>query len=146
MIREADFALVPSRYVPYAIVGASLAAWYDCQEDRYVILCPECHRLIAYDAPDVLYLEIVWSERQCCRGCRAKISFQYDPGLIGTVLDFWHRTGSFPQSPSWVEAVPRQQCTMWGEEILAGLEAATAPEICFSSVPTEMETRMESGG
>ena len=40
---------------------------------------------------------------------------------------YFGRTGDFPQSPSWVEAIPKQQCTLWAKEIQAGLEAATAP-------------------
>jgi hypothetical protein len=124
------------RYVPYAVVGASLAVWHDRQADKYVVLCPECQRLILYDAPDTLYVEIVWSERQCCRGCRARIMFERNPTLIETVLEHWYRNDSFPQSPSWIEAIPWHQCTMWAERIHAGLEAATAPMMRFPSVPS----------
>jgi hypothetical protein len=97
------------RYVLLVIKDASLALWHDSQEDQYVVLCPKCRRLITYDALGVVYREIVLSERKCCHGCRAKISFEQDPGLIGVFLDFWSRTANFPESVSWLEAIPQQQ-------------------------------------
>jgi len=121
--------LTGPRFAPYNVLGAPLAAWYDRQEDRYLVLCPACHRLVAYDAQDTLYLEMVWSEHRCCQGCRARISFADNPGLVGAVLDVWRTTGKYPQSPSWVEAIPWYQYMARGKEIEAGLEAATAPMI-----------------
>ena len=94
------------RFDPYTIVGAPLAAWYDREEDRYLVVCPACHRLIAYEAQDTLYVEMVWSEHRCCQGCRARISFVDNPGLVGAVLEVWRSTGTYPQSASWVEAIP----------------------------------------
>ena len=117
------------RYAPYTVLGASLAAWHDRWEDQYLVLCPACHRLIAYYAQDALYQDMVWSESQCCRGCRARASFARNPGLVGAILDVWRETGSYPQSPSWVEAIPWYQYVVWGDAIQAGLEAATAPAI-----------------
>ena len=97
------------RYVPFVVKGTLLAVWYDSQKDQYVVLCPKCHGLIIYDKLGIVYREMVLSERKCCQGCRAKISFEQDPGLIGVFLDFWHRTGNFPESASWLEAIPQQQ-------------------------------------
>jgi hypothetical protein len=65
---------------------------------------------------------MVWSKHKCCQGCRAKITFQQDPGLIGLFLDFWHRTGKFPKSASWLEAIPPEQFNLWAREIRAALE------------------------
>ena len=96
------------RYLPFVVKGTLLAVWYDSQEDQYVVLCPKCHGLIIYDKLGIVYREMVLSERKCCQGCRAKISFEQDPGLIGVFLDFWHRTGNFPESASWLEAIPQQ--------------------------------------
>ena len=121
--------LARPRFAPYTIVGAPLAAWYDREEDRYLVLCPACHRLIAYEAQDTLYMEMVWSEHRCCQGCRARISFADNPGLVGAVLDVWRATGTYPQSASWAEAIPWYQYMARGKEIEAGLEAATAPTI-----------------
>ena len=126
------------RFDPYTIVGAPLAAWYDREEDRYLVVCPACHRLIAYEAQDTLYVEMVWSEHRCCQGCRARISFVDNPGLVGAVLEVWRSTGTYPQSASWVEAIPWYQYMARGKEIEAGLEAATAPTIGRDK-PAEMQ-------
>jgi hypothetical protein len=107
--------LTPPRYVPRAIKGTSLSVWYDTREDLYRVLCPQCHCLITYDTTGILYREMVLSERQCCQGCRAKISFEKNPLLIGVFLDFWCRTGKFPESDSWIEAVPQKQFNLWAE-------------------------------
>ncbi len=97
------------RYVPMAVKGTLLAVWYDRHEEKYLVLCPNCSELVTYDTFDVFYRETVLSESKCCQGCRAGISFEQDPGLIGMFLDFWSRTGNFPESASWLEAVPAQK-------------------------------------
>ena len=111
------------RYVPMAVKGTLLAVWYDSQEDQCVVLCPQCHELITCGTVGIVYQEMVWSGRKCCQGCRARISFQQDPGLIGLFLDFWYRTGNFPESASWLEAVPPEQFSLWAKAIGAALEA-----------------------
>jgi len=111
------------RYVPLVVKGIFLAVWYDSQEDRYVALCPECHELITCDTLGIVYQEMVWSKRKGCQGCRAKISFQQDPALIGLFLDYWHRTGNFPESMSWIEAIPPEQFNLWAKAIRDALEA-----------------------
>ena len=111
------------RYVPLVVQGTLLAVWYDNEENQYLALCPACHELIACDTPGIVYHEMVWSKRKCCQGCRAKITFQQDPGLIGLFLDYWHRTGNFPESTSWLEAVPLEQFNLWAEAIRAALKA-----------------------
>jgi hypothetical protein len=144
MTQQNTPVLTSPRYIPYTIVGASMAAWYDCQADQYVVLCPECHMLIAYDTPEDLYGEMVWREQQCCQGCRARALFTCNPHLVGEVLEVWLQTHTFPQSPSWVEAIPRYQCTMWAGEIEAGLEAATAP--MFGLPPARSERGRPGAG
>ena len=121
------YQLTLPRYVPCVVEEANLIAWYDCQEEEYVAICPECRRLISFDTLDALCLAMAWSERQACQGCRAKITFKQNPGLIGVTLDFWYRKGAFPQSPSWEEAIPQHQWKVWAEQIQAGLKASTAP-------------------
>jgi hypothetical protein len=113
--------LTPPRYVPYVLRGTVLAVWYDCQEDKYWVVCPKCQTLIACNSIEVLYHEMVWGDRQCCQGCRARITFEKDPGLIGMLLDFWHRTGKFPESDSWIEAIPPAHLNLWQKEIGAAL-------------------------
>lgn len=121
--------LVGPRFSPYSVVGAPLAAWYDHQEDRYLVLCPKCHSLVAYDEQLALYTEMVWSAHRCCQGCRARVSFAENPGLVGAVLEVWRMTGSYPQSASWIEVIPWYQYMVRGKEIEAALQAATAPAI-----------------
>jgi len=121
--------LAGPRFSPYTIVGAPLAAWYDRQEDQYLVLCPACHGLVTDDAQDKLYREMVWTEHQCCQGCRARISFADNPGLVGVVLEVWRAMGAYPQSASWVEAIPWYQYMARAEEIEAALEAEAAPII-----------------
>ena len=115
--------LTPPRYVPLVVKGTLLAVWYDSQEDQYLALCPACHELITCDTPDHVYYELVWSRHKCCQGCRARLSFQQDPGLIGIFLDYWYRKGNFPESTSWLEAIPPEQFNLWAREIRAALEA-----------------------
>jgi hypothetical protein len=100
--------LTPPRYVPWVIKGTSLGVWYDSRGDQYKVLCPECHGMITCETLDVLYREMVWSERKCCQGCRAKISFEKNPRLIGIFLDFWHKNGNFPESENWLLAIPEK--------------------------------------
>jgi hypothetical protein len=121
--------LVGPRYTPYSVVGASLAAWHDHHEDRYLVLCPTFHSLVAYDEQLALYTEMVWSAYGCCQGCRARASFEDNPGLVGAVLEVWRMTGAYPQSGSWVEVIPWHQYIVRGREIDAALQAATAPSI-----------------
>jgi hypothetical protein len=115
--------LTGSRYVPFVMKGSSLAVWFDSQEGQYAVFCPKCHRLIVYDTADIVYREMVWNDRRCCQGCRAGITFERNPGVIGIVLDFWYRTGDFPQSSSWLEAIPTDQFHLWTKEIRAALES-----------------------
>ena len=112
----ADFPdLAPPRHVPWVIEGVSLGVWYDTREDRYRVLCPQCHGLISYDTIEAVYREMVSSERKGCQGCRAKISFERDPRLAGIFLDFWCRTGRFPESDIWLEAVPQKGFSRWAK-------------------------------
>jgi len=115
------------RYVPFLTGGVALAAWYDTMENQYIAICPRCHASITYDNLNVLYRELVSSDASCCQGCRAKITFERNPGLIGLFLDFWYRTGSFPESPSWMEAIPPHLFNLWPKELKAALRAEDSP-------------------
>ncbi len=105
--------LTPPRYVPWVIKGTSLGVWYDTQGDRYRVLCPQCHCLVTCDTIEIVYREMVLGERKCCQGCRAKIAFEKSPRLAGVFLDFWCRTGHFPESASWLAAVPQKHFNLW---------------------------------
>jgi hypothetical protein len=65
--------------------------------------CPQCGEHIRFPSLRALYL----AERAGgCQGCRARATFERNPGLIGLFLDFWARADAWPKSSSWMEAVP----------------------------------------
>jgi hypothetical protein len=105
--------LIPLRYVPWVIKGTSLGAWYDTREDCYRVLCPQCHCLVTYKTVETVYREMVLSERKCCQGCRAKISFEKNPRFVRAFLDFWCRTSLLPESARWLAEVPETQFNLW---------------------------------
>ena len=107
--------LIPPHYVPWVIKGTSLGAWYDIREDRYRILCAQCYCLATYKTIEIAYHETVLSEGKCCQGCRTRISFEKNHRLIGVFLDFWGRTGHFPESGSWLDAIPSKQLNLWAK-------------------------------
>ena len=121
--------LIPPRYVPFVLKDTVLAVWFDNREGKYAAVCPNCHEVISYCTLDALYREMVWSEQRCCQGCRARITLEKDPGLIGLFLDFWYRTGKFPESSSWIEAIPPHLLNVWQREIRASLPFPT-PGTC----------------
>jgi hypothetical protein len=139
-IESTGVSLSPPRYEPYVISGAFVAVWRDCQKHRYLALCPQCRRVIIYCAIPALYQDLVLSERQACQGCRAKITFERNPSMIGVFLHFWYTTATFPQSPSWLEAIPQCQCNIWLKEIKAGLKAGGAPRADLQKVPLQMKS------
>jgi len=107
--------LAPPRYVPRVIKGTSLGVWYDNREGQYRVLCPQCRCLVTCETIEIVYREMILSERKCCQGCRAKISFEKNPRLVGIFLDFWCRTGKFPENDRWLEAVPQKQFNLWAK-------------------------------
>ena len=114
-IRSKISDLTPPRYVPWVIKEGPLHVWYDTGEDRYRVLCPQCQCLVTCETIETVYRDMVLSKRRCCQGCRAKISFKKNPKLVGVILDFWCRTGNFPESESWLEAVPKKKFNLWAK-------------------------------
>ena len=113
--------LAPPRFAPCPSRGRAPAVWYDRDEDRFLAFCPRCRELIAYATLSALHHELVTGEKRCCQGCRARTSFEKNPGLIGSFLEFWRKTDSFPQSTSWLEGIPENMLTFWTREIRAAL-------------------------
>ena len=73
--------------------------------------CPQCEELIRLESQ----LAVSQAERAGgCQGCRAKKTFQTKPGLISFYLDFWISTDAWPQSHSWIEALPVSGVAMIG--------------------------------
>jgi hypothetical protein len=137
-------SLTLPRCVSIQVDGASLAAWYDTQADKYLAVCPKCRRLVAFDTLQALRLSLALGDRRCCQGCRAKITFEHDPGLISVFVDFWSRSGAWPESPSWFDAIPPYQLNRWAREIAIGLEAATAPLAYAESRWPKAEVRVQN--
>lgn len=76
--------------------------YVDVKTGEYVWRCPQCGEDIRF--PNLLSVRL--SERAGgCQGCLAKATFERKPGIIPITLDFWIRTGHWPQSPSWMEAI-----------------------------------------
>jgi predicted RNA-binding Zn-ribbon protein involved in translation (DUF1610 family) len=83
---------------------------------QYLWRCPECGETIRLSNKAAVYLA---EQAGRCQGCRAKATFQQKPGLIGFFLDFWARADAWPQSDSWMEAVPASW-TLRGAQWLLG--------------------------
>ena len=74
----------------------------DLQTEEYLWRCPQCRERIRF--PNLLGLHL--AERAGgCQSCRAKATFERNPGLTGLFLDFWVRTDAWPQSSSWIETI-----------------------------------------
>jgi len=100
-----------------------LAVGHDLQSGQYFTLCPQCRERIACDTLAGLYHELIPNDRKCCQGCRARITLERNPGLVGLFLDFWCRTGTLPRSTSWLEAIPQTQFILWAKEIRAAFQS-----------------------
>lgn len=76
----------------------------DLQTGEHLWCCPQCGETIRF--PNLLALRL--AERAgACQGCRARATFERNPGLVALFLDFWMRNDAWPQSNSWMEAVSR---------------------------------------
>ena len=88
----------------------------DPRTQDYLWRCPQCGASIRLAGE----LAVSLAQRAGgCQGCRAKTAFEGDHTLIGLYLDFWARTDAWPQSDSWLEAIPAG-----GISILGGAHAA----------------------
>ena len=99
-----------------------LAVGHDFQTGQYFALCPQCRERITYGTPDSLYRELISGDQKCCQGRRARNSFERNPALVGLFLDFWYLAGSFPQSTSWLEAIPQTHFILSAKEIRAAFQ------------------------
>ena len=120
--------LTSPRFVAVLKEGTPLAVWYDNIEKRYVAVCRKCSETVSYESLNALYRELVTSDSKCCQGCRASTTFERNPSLIGLFLDFWCRRRVFPESSSWMEAVPPHPFGLRPKELEAAFEA---DEICL---------------
>ena len=71
--------------------------------DGYWWRCPQCGMFIRFSS--LLAVQLA-AQAGGCQGCRVKAILKSNPALIVACLDFWTRTDAWPQSPSWMEAIP----------------------------------------
>lgn len=82
------------------------------QTEEYLWRCPQCGASIRLTSG----LAVSMARRAGgCQGCRAKATFERDHALIGLSVDFWARTGAWPQSDAWLEAIPAAGISILGE-------------------------------
>ena len=87
----------------------------DSQTQECLWRCPQCGASIRLANKVAVFLA---QRAGGCQGCRAKAAFERDQTLIGLYLDFWARTDAWPQSDSWLTAIPAG-----GISILGGAHA-----------------------
>lgn len=68
----------------------------------YVWRCPRCGEDI--QLPNLLAVRLS-NRAGGCQGCLAKSTFERNPWMVDVFLDFWIRTGHWPKSSIWMEAV-----------------------------------------
>ena len=75
----------------------------DPRTGEFLWHCPQCKEYIRFYNLSAMHV----AERAGgCQGCRAKVTFERNPGLISFFLNFWTRANAWPQSHSWIEAIP----------------------------------------
>lgn len=75
----------------------------DPQTGYLVWCCPQCKALIHSFSPLPIRLA---EQGGGCQGCRAQATLKQNPGLVSFFMDFWTRADAWPQSASWIEAIP----------------------------------------
>ena len=83
----------------------------DSETGEFLWCCPLCGELIGFQSQTADSLA-EWGG--ACEGCRAKVTFERHPELIGIFLQFWARSDTWPQSVSWMEAIPPSGISILG--------------------------------
>jgi hypothetical protein len=75
----------------------------DPQTGDFLWRCPRCGESIRLRSQ----MEVYRAEQVgACEGCRAKVVFERNPELISLYIMLWARSDAWPQSVSWMEAIP----------------------------------------
>ena len=73
--------------------------------------CPHCgESILCHDLAEFDQLQ----DEMACEGCRARELFERNPEVIGFAVDMWARLDSWPQSSSWMEAIPPSGISVLG--------------------------------
>lgn len=75
----------------------------DPKTGEFLWYCPQCKEYIRF--PTLMAIRLA-EQAGGCQGCRARATLKRNPGLISIFLYFWSRTNGWPQSSSWMEAIP----------------------------------------
>jgi DNA-directed RNA polymerase subunit RPC12/RpoP len=75
--------------------------------------CPDCGESIS--CQDLTELDQLRDDG-ACEGCRARELFERNPEMIGFAVDMWARLDSWPQSSSWMEAIPPSGISVLGSD------------------------------
>ena len=96
----------------------------DARTDEHLWCCPECGETIRLSSKAAVCLA---KRAGRCQGCRVRATFQHNPGLVGFLLDFWAKADAWPQSDSWMDAVPVAGVSILGSAYLeAGMPSTHA--------------------
>jgi hypothetical protein len=76
--------------------------YVDVKTGEYIWRCPQCGEDLRFSS----LLAVRMTEKAGgCQGCLARSTFKRRPEVVPIILDFWIRTGRWPQSSTWMEAV-----------------------------------------
>ena len=104
-----------------------MLAYIDPHTGEFLWRCPLCGESIrCQDQSDIDQLE----EEAACEGCRARALFESNPEMIGFAVDMWARLDTWPQSSTWMEAIPPSGISVLGGDYHAGgLRTRTRPAL-----------------
>ncbi len=92
---------------------AIVLCYIDPQTGEFLWRCPLCGESIR--CQDQLELEELEKEG-ACEGCRAREIFESNPEMIGFAVDMWASADSWPQSSSWMKAIPPSGISVLGDD------------------------------
>ena len=93
-----------------------MLSYIDPQTGEFIWRCPLCGESIrCQDQSQFDRLE----KEGACEGCRAREIFESNPEMIGFAVDMWASADSWPQSSSWMEAIPPSGISVLGSDYRA---------------------------
>jgi hypothetical protein len=93
--------------------------------------CPLCGQSLRFQTQAEVNLA---EQAGACEGCRAKAMFKRTPEMIGLLVALWARSDAWPESVSWMEAIPASGISILGNAyqargILPGMHASIGGSI-----------------